>query len=116
MASIPPQLIVVYSRPVRRELGEIWDWNAINYGADHATAYVRYLEDCIIGLGVRFADGRPMAKRPHLMKITFRRSRKLKSNAHTVVYRVDEAAGTVTIVHVFHTARDIEGILGTEGT
>ena len=90
MAASPPQLIVVYARPVRRELGEIWDWNAAEYGATHATDYVRYLELRIDGLRTKYGDGKPISKRPHLMEITFRRSRKPKANAPTAIYRVDQ--------------------------
>ena len=60
MASNPPQLTVVYARSVRRELGEIWDWNAKEYGAVHATSYLRYIEQCVSELSTKYIDGKSM--------------------------------------------------------
>lgn len=44
MAGQSPQLIVEYSPKALAALDEIWEWNASQYGADHADTYVAFLK------------------------------------------------------------------------
>jgi len=49
MARRQPQLRVDYTDQALIELGEIWDWNASQYGRGRATSYALFLEQNITG-------------------------------------------------------------------
>ena len=104
-----PELTVTYSRMARVEMGEIWDWNAEQYGAVHATQYLRFLETTIDQLGTGYLDGRPVEERPGLFKLPLRKGRSRADHSHVAIYRVDLARHRVIVLHVFHTAQNIAG-------
>jgi len=112
MATSPPRLTVVYTRRAHRDLDAIWDWNAERDGAAQATDYVQFLETKINGLATTYLEGRRVKGFPELKQLAMRRSR--QGHFHIAIYEVDEVAGIVNILHVYHERQDISGRLEEE--
>jgi len=108
-----PRLTIAYARTTRSEINQIWDYNEKKYGRQHAAAYIEFLQDGIDALATTYADDRAVEGFPHLQGITLKRSP--RAHGHVVIYRVDQAAQLIRILHVYHTRQDIQGRLKREG-
>ena len=95
---------VVYTPVALNELDEVWDWNARRHDANHATEYIRFLKDGIANLSREPTSGSVVEADADLRYINLKR--RSKADGHVVVYRVDDAAQTVRVLHVFHTKQD----------
>ena len=109
MDARPQRLTVVVAPSARRDLDDIWGYNAAIYGIDHATSYLEFLQDQIQGLSSGPSAGRQVFDYPELRGLTVRRGK--RGHGHIVIYRVDEAIETLGVLHVFHTAQDLSGRL-----
>ena len=112
MAPNPTPLTVVLTPAATGELAAIWVYNAERYGRTHADQYEAFLADGIDGLSTEHENGTPVEGHPGLRRTTFKPRR--RGHGHIVVYRVDHAAQTVRVFHIYHTAQDIEGRLKKE--
>lgn len=95
-------MTVVFSPAALVSLDRIWDWNAEQYGADHADRYVAFLPDYWAGI--------PVPRRPGLRYIIIRWTR--KGHGHLAVYQT--RAGAVEIFEFFHTAQDWQSKLADD--
>ena len=98
-----PRLTIVFAPSTRSEFDQIWDYNEKEYGREHAADYLDFLLDGIETLATKHAEGRSVEGFPQLQGLTIRRS--ARGHGHGVVYRVDQAAQQVRILHVYHTSR-----------
>src|SRR5689334_10396837 len=97
-------LNVIVAITASEELEEIWRYNARQYGRAHANAYEAFLLENIYSLAEKHNEGKSVEVRPELRQITFKQGR--RGHGHTVIYRVTDKS--VVILHVYHTAQDIE--------
>lgn len=103
---------VIRAAAVARELSAIWRYNARTYNPQHANDYEDSLVRDIDALEYEPTLGRPLEGHPGLRSLTLKRS--LQGHGHIVIYRVDEAAQTIRVLHVYHTAQDWQGRLRRE--
>jgi len=105
MARTPPRLTVFVSRRAQRDLDHIWDYNVDFYNsADHADAYLAFLEDETAKLQTNYHLGRPVPQRIGLQHITIRKGR---GHGYVVIYEVSNE--TLQILRYFHTRQDWQG-------
>ena len=87
MARVPSRLTVNYSTQSLRDLGEIWDWNADEYGVQGADNYVSFVRRENLRLASSKNPGRQILSadrfRYHIIK---RRSR---GYGHVVVFAIE---------------------------
>lgn len=102
MAGKPPRLTVSVSRKAQRDLDEIWDYNARSYrSADHADAYLAFLEGEVRKLETDYLAGKPVPDRQGLQYVILRKGR---GHGHLVVYEV--VGDKVEVLGFFHTRQD----------
>ena len=89
-----------------RDLDHIWDYNAEEYGADHAEAYVSFLRREAYKLDVRYPDAKPVPVADEFFHATICKSRRRQSHAHIVVFQIVNQ--TVEVLRFFHTRQDWE--------
>ena len=65
MAPGSPALDIIYTAKARRDLREIFDFNADRYGFEHASGYVDVLISGIETLAHNQAQGRPVESSPN---------------------------------------------------
>lgn len=76
MARVPSRLTVVYSSQSLHDPGEIWDWNAEEYGVQHADNYVSFLRRQTFKLASSTNPGRQIESADHFRyHVIKRRSR-----------------------------------------
>ena len=102
-------LKVVYADAAWLELRDIWSWNARKNGRDHASAYVRFLEDGIAALATEYNRGQPEDEFPGIFRMTYQQTS--RRDGHVAIYEVDESVGIVSVLHIYHTKQDIESRL-----
>ncbi len=104
MARIPSRLTVAFSARSRRDLGDIWEWNAERYGTEHADSYLSFLRRETHQLGSASHPGRPVESSPaYRYHVIRRRSR---GYGHVAVFWID--GETLHVLRYFHTAQDWE--------
>lgn len=107
MARKPPRLNVSISRRAQRNLDAIWDYNADFYkSADHADAYVAFLEEETGELATSYLSGRELLESPGLRYMVLRKGH---GHGHVVIYEVKD--DTVEVLAYFHTRQDWKGKL-----
>jgi plasmid stabilization system protein ParE len=102
MAGEPRNLKVSLSPATLKSLGEIWDWNARQYGAAHADGYSAFLLEETGRLGTAYIRGRPVPTVPGLSFIVIRHRR--GGHGHLAVYEV--IGDEVVVLQFYHTAQD----------
>jgi len=94
--------VVEYSPSSLADLDEIWDWNAKQYGTDHANAYLEHLRAETRKLARSGIPGRSIHEDANLRYSLIRRGR--RGYGHVVVFRVD---GEIFYVYrILHTSQD----------
>ncbi len=102
MARKPSRLTVSISQSAQRDLERIWDYNVDLYGsADHADAYLAFLEDETARLQTNYHLGRPVPQRDGLQHVNIRKGR---GHGYVVIYEV--TGEVVVILRYFHSRRD----------
>src|SRR5579862_1263509 len=102
MARRPQKLTVIYSTKAQLALNEIWNWNAREYGPNHADRYIRFLESETDKLATSPGKGRPVPGRPKYSYLTIKR--RPRGYGHIAVYEV--VTNTVEILNYYHTSQD----------
>lgn len=91
-----------YTSEAIANLEVIWDWNAGQFGADHADRYVAFLKIQSDKLTVQVSPGRSVPTRDCYRYAVIKRRN--KGHGHIVVF---ETEGTVLrLLRYFHTSRD----------
>ena len=104
MARVPSRLTVVYSSQSLHDPGEIWDWNAEEYGVQHADNYVSFLRRQTFKLASSTNPGRQIESADHFRyHVIKRRSR---GYGHVVVFSIGPE--NLFVLRYFHTAQDWE--------
>ncbi len=104
MARVPSRLTVNYSTQSLRDLGEIWDWNADEYGVQRADNYVSFLRRETLKLANSTNPGREVDSADHFRyHVITRRSR---GYGHVVVFVIE--AENLFVLRYFHTSQDWE--------
>lgn len=101
---------IALSVTARVELLEIWNYNAESHNIDHADDYEAFLIAGIASLATRPEAGMPIDGFPDRRALTMKR--KPRGHGHVAIYRV--GTDTIRILHVFHTAQDIQGRMEQE--
>ena len=114
MASRKPTLTVVFTHGASDELNDVWRQNAKQRGVDHADSYDEFLKQNIAHLATDYDAGKGIDGFPELQRMTFKTNSRRSTDGHTVIYEVDAANKTASILHVFHTKMDLEGRLKRE--
>lgn len=107
-------MTIVYAASARAELDEMWAWNVEKHGTALAAEYLDWLQGNIDRLVTGHPDGKPVEGFPHLKRLTVRRSS--RGQGHVVIFRMDEIAQRIRILHVYHTSQDIQGRLNVKTT
>jgi len=102
MASNPPRLKVSLAPFAKRDLNQIWFWNADHRHTEWADDYEAFLLEKIDELKAAYTDGRPVPLAKQYQYITARKSK--GGHGHYVVYQVN--GSTVEILRLLHTRRD----------
>jgi plasmid stabilization system protein ParE len=110
MAGEHRNLTVVLSPAALRTLDEIWEWNASQYGVDHAGRYIEFVLARTNQLDTIHGVGRPVPTQPRMRYIIIRRRR--KGHGHLAVYEV--VGDEVRVLNYFHTAQDWQTKLAEE--
>ena len=113
MAPDKPLLTVILQPRADADLWEVWKWNAERYGVDHAEGYEAFLKEGLNGLAVNYDAGKLVEGFPELKSLTMRRGR---GDGHIAIYEVDVDAGTVNVLHIYHTKMDVRGRLQRDRT
>jgi plasmid stabilization system protein ParE len=102
MAQEPRKLEVVITPMARRDLHEIWRWNAENHNPDHADTYVEFLLSQVDLLSTDSHLGRTV---PSAQEYRYTALRKhLRGHSHIAVYQVHE--DIVEVLHFYHSAQN----------
>ena len=112
MAEDAPSLAVFLAPSAKEEIANIWRYNAERYNYDHAEAYEAFLVSGIEALSVDYGRGRPVVGCAELRAATIKR--RARGGGHMVIYEADLEAGTLNVLHIFHTKQDVEGRLRRE--
>ena len=108
MARKPPKLKVQFSPRARNSLYEIWEWNASTYDADHADAYIAFLEESTNELATEYLTGNVVSVAPELRYIVIRR--RTRGHGHVAIYKI-VADTFVNVLNFYHTSQDWQGKL-----
>lgn len=104
-----PILRVRYAASAQADLLAIWDWNREERGERGAEAYIDFLLKRVSDLAKAPERGLAIEEYPGLRRLVLRK--RAKGQGHVVVYRVVE--DVVEILHIYHTAQDWRGRLGS---
>ena len=96
------QLTVVYSPPASFDLADIWEWNAKQYGKEHADRYVAVLKAGTEKLCRSRNVGQRVPHSDYLRYALLKRRR--KGYGHLVVFAVED--NVFRVVRYFHTSQD----------
>jgi len=110
MARGPHKLTVQYTANSRRDLQEIWDWNAKVRGDRHAVGYIEFLRAETRKLASSANPGRLIESNPTLRYFTIKR--RARGYGHIVVFWIDDEI--LHVLRYFHTSQDWERKLGGE--
>lgn len=105
-------MTIVYASRARRDLDEIWDWNAERRGPDHASSYVESLERQINRLAAEPSLGKVVRDDADLRYLVMQK--RPKADGHIAGYRIDVEARTVRVLRVYHTKQDWQTYLERE--
>lgn len=94
-------LTLEYTPGALADLEIIWDWNAYNYGNDHADRYLAFLQGQTERLRGTI-QGRSVPTRPDFKYLTIRRRR--KTHGHIVVY--ERIENRIRVLRYFRTSQD----------
>jgi len=100
MAEESKRLSIVLTDQADATMREIWDWNQVEYGADHADAYCNFLYGELALLADHPRIGQTLADFPNLRHITMRK--RPSGHGPVAIYRVRGAL--VEVLYIFHTA------------
>jgi plasmid stabilization system protein ParE len=95
---------VILSPRAVANLNEIFDYNLAKRGHRAAEAYAEFLESSIDLIPKRRQSDPEIKGRRHTFAHTM--TRRSKRDGHVAIYRVDEAAATITVLAVFHTKQN----------
>lgn len=104
MARRPRKLTVTLSTAAHRSIDQIWQWNAEQYGRDHAQAYVDFLDKETAKLSTEYERGRPLSAVLGVQYLVIKR--RTRGYGHILVYEV--VGEVVHVIDYFHTAQDWE--------
>ena len=86
------------SPAVQRDLGEIWEYTARNWGEDQAVRYILGIRDACRAL----ADGRRQGRSIEDIRPGYR---KLPVGSHVLFYRVSDS-GLIDVIRILHQRMD----------
>lgn len=95
---------VILSPRAVTDLNEIFDYNLANRGRRAAETYAEFLESSIDLIPERRQSDLNVRGRIDTFAHTI--TRRSKRDGHVAIYRVDEAATTITVLAVFHTKQN----------
>ncbi|HEY3780671.1 MAG TPA: type II toxin-antitoxin system RelE/ParE family toxin [Fimbriimonadaceae bacterium] len=104
MAKQRPSLAVIYTFAARDELRGIWSYNAKRRSTKQANSYEDFLMRGIDRLADEYGQGEDVTGFPEFKSLILIKRR--GGDGHVVIYEIDAAAGTVNILHVYHTKQD----------
>lgn len=104
MAHSPRRIALEYTAQAIADLDQIWEWNALRYGVEHADGYIRYLRSETAKLGQLPNPGRPVPTREIFRYALIRHRR--GGAGHLAVFTFDTK--TLRVLRYFHTAQDWE--------
>ena len=104
-----PRLTLIYAPATRAEFNKIWKYHEKKYNKEHAAEYIDFLPDGIDALTTDPHRGMPVDNFPQLRALTLKRSP--RGDGHIAIYRVDQGKQAIRVLHVYHTAQDIQGRL-----
>jgi plasmid stabilization system protein ParE len=99
-----PVLAVVLAPTALAEVSEIWRYNALQRGVRQADAYEAFLTKHLYALASNYDLGRVVEPDKEYRYTTIKR--RSKADGHIGVYRIDQSARTVRVLHIFHTKQD----------
>ena len=105
MARKARKLAIHYRDLARSCLKEIWDWNANQFGPEHAEKYVKFLVDRADALETAYLQGKMVPNRDSYRYIVVRR--KSQGHGHLIVYLI--LSDRVEVLAFFHTRQDWQG-------
>lgn len=91
----------IFSPAAAKDIGDIWDFSAVNWGPDQADRYTDSIRDACHGLAEGERRGRKVDVRDGYFKLSVGR--------YIIFYR--HTTETVEIIRVLHQARDVEAHL-----
>ena len=103
MGSHEPLVVRVGER-AQSDIQEIWRWNALQYGADHADAYIDLLLVAINSLGDNADSGSLVPEGDGSRYLIVKKDWSRSAHGHVVVYETTQQF--VNVLRVYHTAQD----------
>lgn len=110
MARETRNLTIAYSAEALATLDEIWDWNAREYGPEHASKYVAFLRTQTNKLTSAYFKGKAVPTVPRLSYILVKRKR--KGHGHLAVYEL--IGDVIHVLQYYHTAQDWQNKIAAE--
>ena len=95
---------VILSPRAMADLNDIFDYNLAKRGRQAAETYAEFLESSIELIPDRWQSDLNVGGRLDTFAHTI--TRRSKRDGHVAIYRVDEAAATITVLAVFHTKQN----------
>jgi plasmid stabilization system protein ParE len=106
MASESPKLKVVLTQSAKRDLFQIWFWNAEHWHPTWADDFEAFLLREIHELGGNPSAGKPVSASPDCRYVLIRKT--ASGHGHYVIYEV--IGGVVQVLRVLHDSRDWQNL------
>ena len=90
------------------DLNEIWQWNAVNYSAEHGDFYLELLWENIFDLPNNYLRGTVVPNRPYTRTLLIQQ--KPRRHGHFIIYDIVEQE-SISVLRIVHSARDWQKLI-----